>query len=65
MGPVEFTSADSIKLLKRKVWKIKGIIFYNHDEADLENVIEKVKRIGQVPSGYHYPELNRKDTIDP
>ena len=27
----------------------------------LKLVIEKLKRIGKIPEGYHYPELNRVD----
>ena len=58
-------NAESIKRLKRRVWRIKGFLYFRHSQADLELVIENLKKIDRVPCGYLYPELIRKQTVDP
>ena len=45
---------------KRQAWQIEGVRKYDLDVDELTNVILKLKRIGQVPENYMYPELNRK-----
>ena len=51
---------ENVKRLKTKIWAIKGILWHNLNKEDLDLVIEKLKRIDMVPSGYLYPELNRR-----
>ena len=52
---------SSIRRVKRKIWSLKGIRDYSLSKADLRTVIKKLKKVGQVPEGYHYPELNRRE----
>ena len=54
---------DKIKKVQRKIWQIVGIRDYNINRVDLWSVIDKLKKIDQIPEGYHYPELNRRDYI--
>ena len=39
---------------------LEGQRDYNLEKSELREVVRKLKRINQVPEGYHYPELNRK-----
>ena len=46
--------------IERYLWRAIGMREHNHQKDDLRAVSKKMKNIGLVPYGYHYPELNRK-----